>query len=777
MFLIYDILITGITLFFLPYILIKIIYKQNKEIWLERLGYIDLPLTGNKYIWIHCASVGEINIVRIFISELVKLFPEYKIVLSVITPTGKKVANESNLPVEKIFYFPFDISFIINRIVKRLDPVLLILVETELWPNLIRYTNKNYTKIMVINGRISSKSYSKYKFFKFFIKKILKNIDLFLMREENDRTRIINLGAEKTKVFVTGNMKYDIIKEIQELSITKSDFGFNPNDKIFVAGSIREGEEEKIVNAYEKARKELFGYNLNLKMIIAPRHLNRTGIIEKLIQSKDIKYTLKTKLKSTNSNFDCIILDTYGELINAYSIADIIFVGGSLVRTGGQNIIEPAMLSKLVMFGPHMESFSEPANLLKATDSAVIVNSSDELSKNIVFYIKNEQLANMKGKKAKSVVMSMRGVTEKNMYHIKNLLKYNFNRILIIQPSRLGDVIFSLPVLASLRKMYPDAYISWAIDERCKELISGNPDLNDIIIIPFKSMKKDLKELKIKKIFKTIFDLKKILREKKFDLTIDLHGLAKSAFIVLLTNSKYKLASTSSYGMKELSWLFSKEIHSTDENRKHCIDRHLAVIDYLNGIKIKKFFIETTESDKIYINNLINNMNLNFNNLVIIFPGGGWRSRRWFPERFAELSDRLIYEYKFDIIFIGGPASGSEEKGIIEKIMSNMSQKSYNLSNKLTLKQLFILLSKSKLFIGNEAGPMHLACISGIPVVGIIGPTNPGRTGPFGNNFIIVRKEVYCAPCKERNCKKMDCMKLIKVDDVLEATKKILKLQ
>jgi len=149
-----------------------------------------------------------------------------------------------------------------------------------------------------------------------------------------------------------------------------------------------------------------------------------------------------------------------------------------------------------------------------------------------------------------------------------------------------------------------------------------------------------------------------------------------------------------------------------------------------------------------------------------MFSGGGWRSRRWFPERFSELADRIIKKYGYDVVFIGGPPAGSPEAGTVDKVLKNMKNKAYDLSGKFTLKQLCVLLKSSKMFVGNEAGPMHLACALGTPVLAIIGPTNPERTGPFGDRFIIVRKNVDCAPCKQRNCKKLECMKLITVEEV-----------
>jgi len=347
------------------------------------------------------------------------------------------------------------------------------------------------------------------------------------------------------------------------------------------------------------------------------------------------------------------------------------------------------------------------------------------------------------------------------------------NRILIIQPSRIGDVIFSLPALVNLRKLYPKAHIAWLIDDRCKDLLNDNPYLDEVIVFPFKRLNLFTGIIQILK-------LRKKLRSMNFDLSIDLHGLFKSAVIVWLANAKQKIGSSNSYGMKELSWLFSKEIKSHLAQTLHTIDRHLEVVKYLAqnmDPKIlpylkKEFPLSCKPVEEEYISALLKSKNIK-SNYIILFPGGGWRSRRWFPERFAEIADRLIIQYDVDIIFIGGKPGGSSEHGITKQIISSMKEKAHDLSGQITIMQLIALIKKANMFIGNEAGPMHIACALETPVIAIIGPTNPFRTGPFGNKFILIRKEVNCGPCRNRNCANLKCMKPITVDDVLNGVSKL----
>ncbi len=350
------------------------------------------------------------------------------------------------------------------------------------------------------------------------------------------------------------------------------------------------------------------------------------------------------------------------------------------------------------------------------------------------------------------------------------LNKHEIKRILIIQLSRIGDVVFSLPTLSALKKMYPDSEIAWLVDDRCAEILVDNPLINDIIVFPRFEIKKMLQEKQYKDLLNTLSKFIKLLRKKKYDLTIDLHGLFKSGLMSLISRSRERVGSSSTNGMRELSWLVSKQINPVNET-DHCVDRHLAVVKHLGGdVSEKRFVINTSEEDKVSVLNILKDNSISVNEkIVIIHAGGGWTSRRWLPERFAELSDKLVENDKFKTIFVGGQVGGRDENNLVENILLKTKNKTLSLAHKLTLKQYVALLKISTLFVGNEAGPMHLATAVGLPVVAIIGPTNPARTGPYGNKKIVVRKQVDCAPCRERECKTRICIDNITVQDVLEA--------
>lgn len=348
-------------------------------------------------------------------------------------------------------------------------------------------------------------------------------------------------------------------------------------------------------------------------------------------------------------------------------------------------------------------------------------------------------------------------------------------RIALIQPSRIGDIVFSLPTLTGLREIFPEARISWLVDERCKELVEDHPDLDESIVIPFKALEKALKEKRWPWIWKTLRQLKKELREQSFDLSVDLHGLAKSALLVLMAGARHRIGSSNTTGMKELSGFFSKEI-LPGPNDVHTVQRNLALVRYL-GSKVEnpEFKLAISPKHQQEVASLLGQAGYEKEApLIVVHPGAGWLSRRWPVERFAELINKLKKESSAQVAVIGGAEGGSKEAQLFERLFSLIQVPFIDLVQKLSLKQLMALLERADLFVGNEAGPMHLAGALNKPVVAIIGPTRPELTGPFGPRARIVRKKVHCSPCRERNCLDLKCMKAIEVDHVLGAVRSIL---
>ncbi|MCL2144733.1 MAG: DUF374 domain-containing protein [Endomicrobia bacterium] len=345
----------------------------------------------------------------------------------------------------------------------------------------------------------------------------------------------------------------------------------------------------------------------------------------------------------------------------------------------------------------------------------------------------------------------------------KNIKKYlEFHpspKILIVQPSRLGDIIFALPTLAALKRKYPHAKMNWIVDERCAEILKDNPLLDNIFIWD-----------RTQKSYGYYKKLKKQLRSERFDLSVDLHGLAKSAMLVRLANARFKLASSSTNGMRELSWIFSKEIKTRDPNA-HCVERHMEAAKYLDCDEKIEYPILIRDCDFESVRKKLAHENADISKIIGIHPGGGWLSRRWKAEKYAALAGRLKNELGADIVLVGGKEGGAGEKGLNEEIMSQAGVKICDLTGKLTLKELCAFFKMCRVFVGNEAGPMHIATALDVPAVAILGPTNAKRTGPFGGKTKIIQHQLSCQPCRNRNCKNVLCMDDIKIGEVFEAVK------
>ncbi len=414
-----------------PFFIYKFIFSKRWRIGIkERFGFYSESLTkcikhNDACIIVHAASVGEVKAARILVDKLKEAFPKYKIVFSTVTPEGNSIANDISIGDIRVFV-PLDFLFSVRKFYKTFNPGIVIIVETELWPNLIREAKRRKSKVILVNGRISQKSYPVYRLIRLFLRKIFTYIDIFSVREEVDKGHLLDLGAPVSKLRVSGNIKYDMFscssRGTKKLGKLYKEFGLKQDDLVFVAGSTHENEEEIIISVYLDIIKKF----PSLKLIIAPRHLQRIGRIEQLLKDRRAVYIKKTDISETSSTYGSakiILLDVMGELINAYSVATVTFVGGSLVPKGGQNIMEPASLGKVVMFGPYMDNFSETAWIFKESQVAIEVGNRKHLRDTIIYLLDNPHVIKAKGKKLRETVLSMQGATDRTVNLIQKLMQ------------------------------------------------------------------------------------------------------------------------------------------------------------------------------------------------------------------------------------------------------------------------------------------------------------------------------------------------------------------
>ncbi|MEW6557728.1 MAG: 3-deoxy-D-manno-octulosonic acid transferase [Elusimicrobiota bacterium] len=427
MLLIYNILVGFAFVFVLPYFVWRYKLAAFDKIAIgikQRLGFYDIE--KGKYILFHASSVGELKTITLFITKLKKMFPEKQILILTMTPYGYKYAVDKKI-ADKVIFAPIDIPFCVEKLFLKVIPEMLVLIESELWPNLVFSAKRKGAKIVSINARMSDKSFRRYLFVKEFITEILKKIDFICAREESDRKKFIALGYDETKVIKTGNMKYDIKSEayqrMQLPGVRKTGFGFKDTDLIFVTGSTREKEEEIVINLYKKLIPQ---FN-NLKLVVAPRYPERCLEIEKILQKENLSFFRKTQLSTINyqpSTINCLLLDTIGELLDFYGIADIVFVGGSLFdESGGHNILEPAELGKPVIFGKYIRNFQESANALLSNHAAFLINNTQEFYETVLKLLTDQKLRIETGKKARETVVAQRGATDRNIRIVSEMLE------------------------------------------------------------------------------------------------------------------------------------------------------------------------------------------------------------------------------------------------------------------------------------------------------------------------------------------------------------------
>jgi len=335
--------------------------------------------------------------------------------------------------------------------------------------------------------------------------------------------------------------------------------------------------------------------------------------------------------------------------------------------------------------------------------------------------------------------------------------------ILIVKLSAIGDVIHTLPSLAALRRRYPDARIDWVIEEAAADLIKDHPYLDRVIVSRRKRWIKDLKGGVIGKPLADIRAFIHEVRQRKYDLVIDFHGLFKSAVIVWISTGKRKLGYDS---FQEMSGLFVNE-KIPEDMKKHAVERYLDFPRYLGAdVQDAEFLVPMTDENKRRVNALLAENGIGETDaFAAVNPIALWETKLWQDEKFARLCDRLIAETGIKVVFTD---AGPE---IIARIQALMSQPSGNLGGRTTLRDLACLYKRAAFVITTDSGPMHLAAAVGTPVCALFGPTDPGRTGPYGKGHVVIQKSLPCVPCFLKKCPDQTCMRDITVEEVLEKIK------
>ena len=389
--------------------------KKNRQDFFycikERLAITDMPKIdkSKKTVWLHCASLGEAKALEPLLQHL----SDCNIIITSITKSAREYVSKLN-NISFYSLAPVDLYPFVKKTITKFNPDVLILIETEFWPNMIYLAHKHGTKIVTVNGRISKTAFPYYKITTFFWRPFLKLIDFISVRNEFDYKRFSSLVGNDTKIANMGNIKYD--RDFAKETISRSSLGYKEDDLILVAGSTRGNENNIIVGAFRNLKRAF----KNLKLIVAPRHLTQIEALKLICEAYKLNYSLFSDIKDKTN--DVLLVDTFGQLQKIYSVADVVYIGGSLIKRGGQNPIEPAAYSKPIVFGKYMYNFEIESKLLKDNGGAAEVATKDELIMTMAMFLKNKELRTGAGINAQKTVLMQKGAIKANIDLIKKYI-------------------------------------------------------------------------------------------------------------------------------------------------------------------------------------------------------------------------------------------------------------------------------------------------------------------------------------------------------------------
>jgi 3-deoxy-D-manno-octulosonic-acid transferase len=447
LYLLYSVLSFVVLLVLSPYFLYQAI-RHQKYIGSvgQRFGYLPVSfnLDGDESIWVHAVSVGEVLTARPLIAELRRRYPRLKLFLSTTTLTGQRLAKRDVRDVDGVFYFPFDWAFTVRRTLNLVKPRLFVMVETEIWPNLLRQCRRRGVKSVVVNGRISYRSFPRYRVVRPFFRRVLADIDHFCVQGDETARRLTELGADPERITITGSLKFDSL-DLSAFESTQGRRGSGParvlrffrisaNRPVIVAGSTLRGEEEPVIRAFNRVRTA----GNNAMLVIAARHPERFGEVERLCRDEGLSTVRRSQLPiDAEPRADAVILDTIGELAQLYQVATAVFVGGSLVAAGGHNILEPAAFGKPIVFGPHMENFAEIVDTFLRNGAAVQVRSERDLEDALVTLMSDPVRRARLGAAARALVEANRGAKDRTVEAIAGVLPPDTKGRAVVRPFRV----------------------------------------------------------------------------------------------------------------------------------------------------------------------------------------------------------------------------------------------------------------------------------------------------------------------------------------------------
>ena len=427
MYLLYDLLLALALVISAPYWLIRLVGQgKYREGICQRLGKVPphvraLAARGKPVIWVHAVSVGEILAIAGLVEQMRTRFAEYTIAVSSTTSTGHALAS-ARFGAENVFYFPLDLSFACGRYLSLLRPRLVVIAETEFWPNFLHAARRSGARVAVVNARISDRSFPRYRRFSSLLQQVLGNVDSFLAQSETDAARLTAIGAEPRRIQVAGNLKFDAAAAGAHDAAEQLRDRVHEVDAaaIVVFGSTVEGEEALLIESF---RRILESHPRGI-IVLAPRHKERFAEVAGLLSAAGIKFTRRSEpdwLHNLRAG-QVLLLDTIGELAAVYSLADVAFVGGSLAPRGGHNILEPAGFAVAILVGPHTENFRDIVQKFETGGGVVVARDENDLLSRMLGLLSNPEERKQLGGRAYGILRENRGATGRTLAELEKLL-------------------------------------------------------------------------------------------------------------------------------------------------------------------------------------------------------------------------------------------------------------------------------------------------------------------------------------------------------------------
>ena len=428
MYLAYSLLLSLGLLVLLPYFIFQALtHGKYFDGLRQRLGRVP-QISGKPVIWLHCVSVGETQASRPLAQRLKQQFPNHALVVSTVTRTGQQLARDVfRNQAESVFYFPFDWRWSCRRALKSINPTAVLIMETELWPNFLRECRKRRIPVGIVNGRISQQSFRRYLLIQPFIRRVLSSLTIAVMQSEADAQRLRIIGMPVQKLFTGGNLKFDaeVGSDLADKTTEIGErFGLNANVPLILAASTHAPEEQIILESFKQLKA-----TQPVRLMLAPRHPERFNEVASLVQKSGMSWSRRTNAAAPNDReADVILLDTIGELPAVYSLAEIVFVGGSIVDRGGHNVLEPAAAGTVVVTGAHTHNFEAIVSKMREASAIIQLRAVDadeagpELTETLTHLFADPAWREKLARRAKQLVTDNRGATERTMQLIAPLL-------------------------------------------------------------------------------------------------------------------------------------------------------------------------------------------------------------------------------------------------------------------------------------------------------------------------------------------------------------------